>query len=187
MCNRAMVSRSWIKTTSPVCAPAHIPPRADLNLNSTCQCFLLSCLMSANSFKSVPSLCWMLSFIPSRELEYFCPFSPTAQLTFLGIWNLEKTYNVLRNAEKNSHMKMLVDIQGGPQQGGTVPCIWEDSLSQVGAGLLLEADVCSAQRSRALARRQESSTCPCFFFFFPWKLCDSRQDTHPLLCPWNGK
>ena len=179
-----MVSRSWIKTTSPVCAPAHIPPRADLNLNSTCQCFLLSCLMSANSFKSVTSLCWMLSFIPSTELEYFCPFSPIAQLTFLGIWNLEKTYTVLRNAEKNSHLKMLVDVQGGPQQGGTVPCVWEDPLSQVGAGLLLEADVCSAQRSRALARRQESSTCPCFFFFLKAVWLQAGHPPFPLSLKW---
>ena len=26
MCNRAMVSRSWMKTTPPICAPVRIPP-----------------------------------------------------------------------------------------------------------------------------------------------------------------
>ena len=61
-------------------------------------------------------------------------------------------------------MKMLVNAQGGPRQGGTVALhLRGPSLTGLREeGGMLEEGFCLAQRSRALARRQESLICPCF-------------------------
>ena len=63
-------------------------------------------------------------------------------------------------------MKMLVGAYGGPEQGGTVPLhLRGPSLTGLGRGRGAARSGMFAQRSRALARRQESSTCPYSFFF----------------------